>query len=207
VSDRALDFIHVFEPADGPDAITLLLFHGTGGNETSLLDLAQRLRPGAALLSPRGKVLENGSPRFFRRLAEGVFDQEDLRRRTEEMAEFIRAASLAHGFDAGKVVAVGYSNGANIAGSLLLTDPGLLMAAALLHPMVPFEPETPPRLEGKPIFIGAGRRDPLIPADNTDRLEQILLAAGADVSIHWTDGGHELTRDELDAAAEWMRRL
>jgi phospholipase/carboxylesterase/glyoxalase family protein len=203
-----LGFVHRFAPAtDAGETRTLLLLHGTGGNEDDLLPLGRHLLPGAALLSPRGKVLERGGmPRFFRRLAEGVFDLEDLRFRTEEIAAFVRAAADAYGFDTDRVVAAGYSNGANIAASLLLQEPGTLAAAALFHAMVPFEPETLPDLSGTPVLLTAGRADPLVPPQNTERLAAILREAGAQVSLLWQPGGHQLGQPEVATAREWLTR-
>ena len=206
----ALGFEHRFVPAGagrvGP-APTLLLLHGTGGDEEDLIPLGRALDPSAALLSPRGKVLERGMPRFFRRLAEGVFDQEDLARRTEELARFVREAAGVYGFDPGSVVAVGFSNGANIAASVLLRHPGVLRGAALLSPMLPFEPERTPALEGVPVFVGAGRFDPIAPPATVERLAEVLRGGGADVTLHWTPGGHGLTPEEVDAARRWLERM
>jgi phospholipase/carboxylesterase/glyoxalase family protein len=199
-----LGFIHRYVPAATPGAPTLLLLHGTGGDENDLLDLGRVLAPGAALLSPRGKVLERGMPRFFRRLAEGVFDLDDLTQRTHELAGFVAAASAAYGFDPERVVAVGFSNGANIAASTLLLHPGLLAAAVLFHPMVPLVPEPLPDLVSTPVFAGAGRRDPIAPAQETGRLVALLRAAGADVTLHWQPGAHNLSMDEVEAAREWL---
>lgn len=201
-----LEFIHRFVPA-GPagDGFTLLLLHGTGGTEQDLLPVGRELMPGAALLSPRGKVLENGMPRFFRRLAEGVFDLEDLKRRTEELARFIEDASLAYGIDRSKLIAAGYSNGANIAGSLLLTHPGAIAGAVLFRAMVPFVPEVSPNLRDCAVMLAAGRRDPIATPQQTLALQQILEKAGARVSLHWHLGGHELGQDDLLAAKEWLR--
>jgi len=162
------------------------------------------IAPGAAVVSPRGRVLENGMPRFFRRLAEGIFDEEDLARRTAELAEFIGAAASAHGFDPADVVAVGYSNGANIAASLLLSNPGALAGAVLFRPMVPFEPASVPNLSGRPVLLSAGERDPIIPRPLTARLAQLLAAGGADVATRWYPGGHELSSREIADAAEWF---
>ncbi|MBA3823837.1 MAG: alpha/beta hydrolase [Ktedonobacterales bacterium] len=202
VSD--LGFIHQFVPATVPGLPTLLLLHGTGGDENDLLDLGRALLPGTALLSPRGKVSEEGMARFFRRMAEGVFDQEDLRRRTDELATFVAAAAANYGFASNQMIAVGFSNGANIAASLLLRQPAALAGAILLSAMVPFVPATPPDLAGRPIFIGEGRRDPLIPAANAAQLVAILTVAGATVTEHWHDGGHTITPDELRAAQAWL---
>jgi predicted esterase len=178
--------------------------HGTGGSEEDLIPLAQELAPGAAILSPRGKVSEYGAARFFRRLAEGVFDHEDLLFRTHELAEFVEAAAEEYGFDLSKIVAVGYSNGANVAGSTILLHPGLLRAAVLLRPMVPFEPEVTPDLSRMPIFMAAGRMDRMIPQDNTQHLADILTEAGADVDLRWRNVGHPLTYEEVGDAKQWL---
>ncbi len=201
------DFVHRFIPASKPEAApTLLLLHGTGGDETDLIPLGQALLPEANRLSLRGKVLEQGMPRFFRRLAEGVFDQADLEFRTAELADFLTAAAVRYGFDPHQVIAVGYSNGANIAGSLLLRQPQKLAASVLLHPMVPFVPETLPDLTGKAIFIGAGRNDPIVPVANTEALAALLEKAGAEVATHWHQGGHSLTQEEVQAAQVWLQQ-
>jgi predicted esterase len=201
-------FIHRFVPASQPErAPTLLLLHGTGGDESDLLSLGKGLLPKANLLSPRGRVLERGMPRFFRRLAEGVFDQEDLRVRTQELGEFIGAAARHYGFNAERVIAVGYSNGANIAASLLLTQPARLSGAVLFHPMVPFKPQTTAALAGKPIFIGAGHNDSIVPVANTEALAALFREGGAAVDVHWHRGGHSLTQDELQAAQAWLLGL
>jgi phospholipase/carboxylesterase/glyoxalase family protein len=185
----------------------LLLLHGTGGNEEDLIPLGEDLLPGAALLSPRGQVLERGMPRFFRRLREGVFDQQDLARRTDDLARFVAAAGEAYGFNPGRLIAVGFSNGANIASSLLLRRPGLLPGAVLLSPMVPFEPDPSPDLAGTAVFIGAGRADAISPPPEVERLAEILQRAGAEVTLHWHGGGHELTPGEVAAAQAWLRRV
>ncbi len=201
------DFVHRFVPAPQPgNSPTLLLLHGTGGDENDLLPLGGALLPNTNLLSPRGKVLEHGMPRFFRRLAEGVFDQEDLRFRTQELAAFISASAVQYGFNSDHVIAVGYSNGANIAASLLLTQPERLAGAILFHPMVPFVPETLPNLSGMPIFIGAGENDPIVPIANTEELAKLLQQGGADVSLHWHRGGHSLTQEEIQATQQWLQQ-
>lgn len=199
-----LSFTHRFVPPQTADAPTLLLLHGTGGDENDLIPLGDALYPGAALLSPRGQVLENGMPRFFRRLAEGVFDLDDLRRRTADLASFVGAASEAYNFDSQRVIAVGYSNGANIAASLLLLRPGVLAGAVLFHAMVPIEPDESPDLRNVPVFIGAGRSDQMIPARQTERLAELLQEAGADVTLHWQPGGHALNNAEVQAAVSWL---
>ena len=199
-----LGFIHRFEPGDNDT--TLLLLHGTGGNERDLIPLGRDLAPGAAILSPRGKVLENGMPRFFRRLAEGIFDHEDLLFRTHELADLIQRAADEYGFDRSKLIATGYSNGANVAASLILLYPGLLRAAVLLRSMVPFEPEVPPDLSGMPVFMAAGRQDQMISPENTGRLAEILTEAGAEVDLRWRDTGHGLTYDEVNEAKDWLSK-
>jgi predicted esterase len=197
-------FTHRFEPATDPAAPVLLVLHGTGGDENDLLPIARMLHPGAPILSPRGRVLERGMPRFFRRLAEGVFDQEDLRIRTIELVAFIKDATAHYALDASRVVAVGYSNGANIAASVLLAHPTTLSGAVLLRAMVPFEPARIPDLSGKPILIAAGRHDPLIPQPLTQRLAAILEQAGADATLRWYDVGHELSPREIHEASAWI---
>jgi len=200
-------FHHNVVPGEpgGPD-LALLLLHGTGGDEDDLLPLGIYLAPGAALLSPRGRVLENGAPRFFRRIAEGVFDVEDLKRRTAELAEFVTAARVEYNLTDRRLVAVGFSNGANIAGSLLLLRPELLDGAILYRAMIPFTPDSPPRLEGKPVFLGAGKADPLIRPDETERWAGMLREAGADVTLNWTEMGHVLSQQDVDAGREWLQR-
>ncbi|HEX9488306.1 MAG TPA: VOC family protein [Gemmatimonadales bacterium] len=208
VSGDALGFIHRYIPpaaaAELASSTTLLLLHGTGGDEEDLIPLGRALFPGAGLLSPRGNVLERGAPRFFRRLAEGVFDQEDLAQRSEELARFIEAAARTYELDRRSMVAVGFSNGANIAASLLLRRPGLLRAAVLLSPMVPFEPDTLPDLTGTSVFIGAGRADSVAPPAQAEHLAELLRRAGAAVHIHWEPGGHTLTDGEVEAARQWL---
>jgi phospholipase/carboxylesterase len=202
VSARDLGFAHRFYP--GESDATLLLLHGTGGSEDDLVPLGRELAPDPAILSPRGKVSEYGAARFFRRLAEGVFDHEDLVFRTHELADFVERASEVYGFDPSKLVAVGYSNGANIAASLMLLHPDLLRAAVLFRAMVPFEPEETPDLSGMPVFLAAGRRDQMIPPQNTERLAEILREAGADLDLRWRDTGHPLTYEEVAEAKEWL---
>ena len=197
------DFIHEFVP--GTSNRTLLLLHGTSGNERDLIALGRELDPNAALLSPRGKVLENGMPRFFRRLAEGVFDLEDLRHRTNELADFVAAAAQHYGFASDNLVAVGYSNGANIAASILLLRPETFAAAILFRAMVPLVPETLPDLSSVRVLIGAGSVDPIVPASETKQLAELLRSAGADVTIRFFQGGHELTQADIQAAQEWLR--
>ena len=199
------DFIHEFVP--GTSNRTLLLLHGTGGNERDLIPLGRELDPNAALLSPRGKVLENGMPRFFRRSAEGVFDLEDLKNRTNELADFVAAAAQHYGFAADKVVAVGYSNGANIAASLLLLRPEVLSAAVLFRAMVPLIPDTLPNLSSMRVWIGAGTDDPIIPTSESKRLAELLHSAGADVTIRFARAGHGLVNDDIITARDWLEKL
>ena len=202
-----LGFDHRFLPGEDESGPTLLLLHGTGGNEEDLIPLGQELAPDAAILSPRGKVSEYGAPRFFRRLAEGVFDQEDLLFRTHELAEFVEAAAGEYGFDPSKIVAVGYSNGANVAASTILLHPDLLRAAVLLRAMVPFEPEVTPDLTGMPIFMAAGRMDRMIPQNNTQRLADLLTEAGAEVDLRWRNVGHPLIYEEVGEATQWLAEV
>ena len=199
------DFIHRFVPAtDVASAPTLLLLHGTGGNENDLLELGRSLAPEANLLSPRGQISENGMPRFFRRLAEGVFDEADLIHRTHELADFIATAAKHYGFSPESVTAVGYSNGANIAASLMLLRPGVLRSAVLLRAMVPLIPETTPDLAGTRVFLASGLSDPILPIDNARRLAAMLRDGGAEVEFHEIDAGHQLTSAELDVARQWL---
>jgi phospholipase/carboxylesterase len=195
----------VYRWVAGSSGTTLLVLHGTGGDENDLLPLARELAPSANLLSPRGPVLENGMPRFFRRLAMGVFDQVDLARRTRELAEFVSEAATRHAFDPARVLALGYSNGANIAASLLLTDGSALGGAALLRPVLPFEPDQVPDLTGKPILVAAGRRDPYAQVEQVERLIDHLERGGAQVEAIWSDAGHGLERHELDRVVAWFR--
>ena len=197
------DFIHEFAP--GPSNRTLLLLHGTGGNERDLLALGRELDPNAALLSPRGKILENGMPRFFRRLAEGVFDLEDLKFRTNELADFVTAAAQHYGFVLDNLVAVGYSNGANIGASMLLLRPEIMHAAILFRAMVPLIPDRLPDLSSVHVWIGAGDQDPIVPESETKGLSELLRRAGADVTIRFAKAGHSLTNDDLESAREWLR--
>jgi len=202
---QATTYVHRFEPAPATTAGgTLLLLHGTGGNENDLLPVGRAIAPDAALLSPRGRVLENGMPRFFRRLAEGVFDHEDLVARTHELADFVAESAKRYGFDARRVIAAGFSNGANIAASMMLLRPETLAGAILLRPMVPFEPATPAVLDGIPALLLAGREDP-IAGQTPARLAELLREAGSDVELVWQETGHGLVQADVDIASRWLR--
>ncbi|MFA9558552.1 alpha/beta hydrolase [Evansella sp. AB-rgal1] len=197
---------HIFQKGEEGNNKTLLLLHGTGGDEKDLLPIGDMIDPGASILSVRGNVDENGMNRFFRRLAEGVFDEEDLIFRTKELFDFLNHAAEEYGFDQNLVIAVGYSNGANIAGSLLYHYENSLAAAVLLHPMVPRRGVELPNLHGTPVFIGAGKNDPICPAQETIDLEKDLTGAGALVDVFWSNMGHQLTREEIDHAEAWYKK-
>jgi phospholipase/carboxylesterase len=199
-----LGFIHRFERGARPASRPLLILHGTGGNEDDLLPLGKMIAPGAPLLSPRGKVLEHGMPRFFRRLAEGVFDEEDVRTRAHELADFIKAARKEYGIPA--PVALGYSNGANIATAVMLLRPEALAGGILLRAMVPLaSPEVSRGLAGKAVLIVSGARDPIAPPANTVRLKAMLEQAGAEVEHRTLPGGHELSQGDVNLAREWLQ--
>lgn len=198
---------HIFQKGKNPSKPTLLLLHGTGGNELDLLPLAGRVDDEANVLSVRGNVLENGMPRFFRRLAEGVFDEEDLVFRTQELNEFLNEAAEQYEFDRNNIIAIGYSNGANIAASLLFHYQHALKAAILHHPMVPRRGIDLPDLSGTSVFIGAGTNDPICSPFESSELQEMLAKANAEVELHWESWGHQLTVTEVEAAAAWYRNL
>ena len=200
---EALAFQHRFVRGSS-SATTLLLLHGTGGDEEDLLPLGKGLLPAASLLSPRGRVLENGMPRFFRRLAEGVFDLDDLAAETDALANFLRSAASAYGFRDGTLIALGFSNGANMAISLLLRYPAILAGAVLLRPILPFDPDPLPDLRGKQVLIRAGRLDPLVDAAGVDHVRSVLQRSGATVTLGWSPSGHQLAQDDIEAAAAWL---
>jgi phospholipase/carboxylesterase len=218
-----LDFKHRFVPSSlhqsiGNDAgqqhkrikdnkselLNLLLLHGTGGNEEDLIPIGQMISSSASLLSPRGKVLEDGMPRFFRRLSEGVFDMEDLAFRTRELADFVREASYLYDFDLNKTIAVGFSNGANIAASLLLSYPDIVKGAILFRAMVPFIPKIPPDLSGKKVLLCAGMFDPIVSKNQTESLLNILQKSRADVALKWQQTGHNLTGADITESKKWL---
>ena len=201
----ALDLhVHRWEPATSDGTPTLLLLHGTGGDENDLIPLGRMIAPGAAMLSVRGNVLEHGAPRFFRRLREGVFDVEDLHRRTGELGDFVVAAGIRYGFQPERLYAVGFSNGANVGASLLLSRPAAVAGGVLIRAMVPFEPSTPPDLAGRAVLLSQGKTDPLVPAGGSERLATLLEESGAIVELSWQPGGHGLTQGDVLVARRWL---
>lgn len=200
-----LGFIHRFLPAEDPaSAETLLVLHGTGGDENDLIGIGQAVAPGAAILSPRGNVLENGAPRFFRRLAEGVFDPKEVRSRAEELARFIRAATVTYQLDPDRIFALGYSNGANVASTVMLIEPGTIHGAILLRPMLVYEPTDENDLSGSAVFISAGRMDPIVPTTSVEKLARLFESAHADITLKWQLAAHNLLPSEVREAAEWL---
>lgn len=201
---KTLSFVHRFEPAADALRPPLLLLHGTGGDENDLIDLGRMVAPGAALLSPRGKVLEGGSLRFFRRLAEGVFDENDVRKRANELADFIGEARLTYGLPA--PVALGFSNGANIAAAMLLLRPEVLSGAVLLRAMVPLSKPPAADLKGKPVLILSGSMDQMIPAANAESLARLLAKSGAEVQHRTLPTGHGLSQADVTIAREFLQK-
>ena len=200
-----LGFIHRFLPAENSaNGETLVVLHGTGGDENDLIGIGQAIAPGAAILSPRGNVLENGAPRFFRRLAEGVFDPKEVRSRTEELARFIRAAVITYRLDPTRVFALGYSNGANVASTVMFVEPGILQGAILFRPMLVYEPTDKKDLSGSAVFISAGRMDPVVPTASVERLVKLFELAHAEVTLKWQLVGHNLVPSEVSEAANWL---
>ncbi|HVI21689.1 MAG TPA: alpha/beta hydrolase [Bacillus sp. (in: firmicutes)] len=222
MTSKNLNFIHRFIPSSknseekydnysndkdnlvSKNPATLLLLHGTGGNEDDLIPLGRLIYPNANLLSPRGKVLEHGMPRFFKRLAEGVFDIEDLKFRTQELAKFVNEASLHYSFDLSKTIAVGFSNGANIAASLLLLYPQVIAGAVLFRPMIPIIPNNLPNLSEKKIVILSGQYDPIVSKKQAEDLFSLLKKTDAKVTIQWQESGHEITQDDVQIAKKWL---
>ena len=200
-----LGFVHRFVPAtDSASGQTLLVLHGTGGDENDLIGIGQAVAPGAAILSPRGKVIENGAPRFFRRISEGVFDPKEVRTRAEDLASFIRAAVVAYKLEAGRVFALGYSNGANIASTVMFIEPGILQGSILLRPMLVYKPTVQKDLSGSAVFISAGRMDPIVPTTSVEQLVSLFDAAHVDVTLKWQLAGHSLVPSEVRDAAQWL---
>lgn len=199
-----LGFIHRFIPAEDQSAGTLLVLHGTGGNENDLVGIGQAIAPGAAILSPRGNVLENGAPRFFRRIAEGVFDPKEVHSRGEELARFIRAAVVTYRLDPSRIFALGYSNGANIASTVMLIEPGSIQGSILFRPMLVYEPSRKNDLSGSSVFISAGRMDPIVPTTSVEQLAEIFRSVNADVTLKWQLAGHSLVPSEVREASEWF---
>jgi len=200
-----LGFIHRFLPAENSaNGETLVVLHGTGGDENDLIGIGQAIAPGAAILSPRGNVLENGAPRFFRRLAEGVFDPKEVRSRAEELARFIRAAVITYRLDPTRVFALGYSNGANVASTVMFVEPGILQGAILFRPMLVYEPTDKKDLSGSAVFISAGRMDPVVPTASVERLVKLFELAHAEVTLKWQLVGHNLVPSEVSEAANWL---
>lgn len=195
-------FIHRFEPETAPGLPPLLLLHGTGGDENDLVPLGRTVAPGAALLSPRGRTLEAGMPRFFRRLAEGVFDEDDLARRTHELADFVGQARAEYGLPA--PLALGFSNGANIAAAMLLLRPDVLAGAVLLRAMSPFARAPAADLSGKPVLVVSGGLDPIVPEANAARLAETLRGAGASVAHRTLPTGHGLSQADLGLVRDWL---
>lgn len=202
----ALSHIHRYVPAPGAQRL-LLLLHGTGGSEHDLLEIGAAVMPGAALLSPRGKSMDEGVPRFFRRLKEGVFDLPDLHAKTAELAEFVREAKAAYGVADLPVTALGYSNGANVAASLLLSGTGLLDSAVLFRPMVPFVPEALPQLQGVQVLLASGEVDGICRPEESVRLAGLLEQSGAVVEQYWAPVGHGLTQGDILASQQFAARL
>jgi len=222
MTSKNLNFIHRFIPSSkssnekdddystdeynsvSKSPATLLLLHGTGGNEDDLLPLGRMIYPNANLLSPRGKVLEHGMSRFFKRLAEGIFDIKDLKFRTQELAKFVNEASLQYSFDLSKTIAVGFSNGANIGASLLLLYPQVIAGAVLFRPMIPIIPNNLPDLSEKKIVILSGQYDPIVSKKQAEDLFSLLKKTDAKVSIKWQASGHEITQDDVQIAKKWL---
>ena len=199
--------VHVAPAAGSSDSRTILLLHGTGGNERDLLDIGATIAPGARLLGVRGQVLEGGMPRFFRRMAEGVFDEADIIRRSADLAVFVSDAASEYGFDATQVIALGFSNGANIAAAMMLLNPDVLAGGMLIRAMVPLVPAATPSLAGAQVIMIEGTMDPLIPRANAEQLAAMLRDAGAAVTVHWEPSGHGLTPTDVAVARSWYAAL
>jgi phospholipase/carboxylesterase len=200
--ETSLSFVHRF--VHGPGKRTLLLLHGTGGDETDLLPIGKLVEPNASLLSPRGKVLENGMPRYFRRFAEGVFDVKDLKLRTAELAIFVMKAADRYKFSTSDILALGFSNGANIAASLLFLRPEILQGAILIRSSSPFEPESIPKLSRKKVLMLSGRYDPITPREKVMELADLLKKSGATVALDWVEASHGLTDEDIHITKRWL---
>ena len=200
-----LGFIHRYVPAADPaTADTLVVLHGTGGDENDLISIGQAIAPGAAILSPRGNVLENGAPRFFKRMAEGVFDPKEVRSRADELARFIRGAVVTYRLDPARVYALGYSNGANIASTVMLVEPGVFRGSILLRPMLVYDPPEQNDLSDTAVFISAGRMDPIVPVESVEKLAKLFESAHSNVTVKWQLAGHSLVPSEVREASEWL---
>jgi len=200
-----LGFIHRYVPAADPaTADTLVVLHGTGGDENDLISIGQAIAPGAAILSPRGNVLENGAPRFFKRMAEGVFDPKEVRSRADELARFIRGAVVTYRLDPARVYALGYSNGANIASTVMLVEPGVFRGSVLLRPMLVYDPPEQNDLSDTAVFISAGRMDPIVPVESVEKLAKLFESAHSNVTVKWQLAGHSLVPSEVREASEWL---
>lgn len=197
-----MSYVHRFIKGALPE--TLVLLHGTGGDENDLVPLGENLLPGAAILSLRGNVMEHGMPRFFQRFAEGVFDEEDIRRRAAELAAFMRNTAEKYEFDPDRVIALGYSNGANMAAATLLLHGPVFSRALLFRAMVPLEPEAQADLHGVRVFLANGRQDPIVPVANAERLGALLQGCGAETTLAWSVAGHNLTQGDLEGARKWL---
>ena len=194
-----------FEQGTDRSGPVLLLLHGTGGNEHDLIPVGRLVAPAADIVSPRGNVSENGALRFFRRLAEGVFDMEDLALRTGQLLQFLSSAAKRHGFTTDRVIALGFSNGANIAASMMLTEPSQLRHGILLRAMVPFEPKSVPDMKGSSVLIAAGRTDTMIPGPQTERLAELMRSAGARVELKWQESGHTMVQSDVTDARNYIK--
>jgi len=209
MKNTELGFIHRFIPANSKEKqsdLTLLLLHGTGGNEEDLIPLGKELSSNASILSVRGKVLENGMPRFFRRLKEGIFDMEDLNLRTNELAEFILNSSSVYELELERIIAVGFSNGANIGASLLLRRPEVLSGAILFRAMVPFIPKVLPDLSNKHVLLSEGLHDPIVSREEAQNLLKLFTRTHSDAALEWQDSGHNLVQEDIVASRRWLER-
>ncbi|MDB5539962.1 MAG: Esterase [Devosia sp.] len=202
MADVIDSYVNVDIPGASPDVPAFFLFHGTGGDEHQFTDLAAELKPGARRIGVRGDVSEGGALRYFKRLAEGRYDMADLERATRKLAGFVGATKGA----SNEVLGLGYSNGANILASVLFEAPEQFDAAVIMHPLIPFTPKPQPGLKGKRAIITAGRRDPIAPASSAEALAAYFKAQGAETTLFWHEGGHEIRREELLAIRDFLAR-